>query len=1002
MTDPDLDKLRELTEEQEKFSKLPGARNYHRALEILVRIHSDPTHFIYELIQNADDAEAKKIHFEIKDEEIRVSHDGKPFTIEDIESITGSGNSTKKDKDNKIGKFGIGFKSVFVVTTKPKIHSGKFNFEIEDYIIPRELKSQKNDETIFVLPLDKETPASEIIEKINQFAQESLLFLNDVEEIKFSSAGKDHTYRAKELSSSRRSISSQDGETTYLFFKGDKVKIAYQIEKEEEKEKITSKESNKLFVFFPTDKEAHFGFLAHAPYQTAPGRETIDFTEENNQRFTQGLAELFYQSLKKIKQEGFLTAEFFDLLPLDENYETDHPAAIIYEKFLEEIQNKPLLPKHGGGYVKAGEARLGRSVELRELFSPAQLGAIHGQDKIEWISGAITSKLHLYLKRIDMKELDWSPILPKLTKDFLEKQNNDWIRRLYEAFNQLGGLLDKMKELPLIRSEKNSKPNHVFAKEEIFLPLKGNEAKKSGFLIVCRAVCNTNESREFLEKLGLHEFDEVADVIKNTLSNYVNSDNSISGSDYENDISYILKAHETDSTFRKEALEKALSDKYFIKAINADGDAEKMAKPEDVYMHTASLTSLFSGVKDIFFVNNSYLKGEDAQSLLRACKVAQYLRPVEVEDPDRFTYTELREMRDGEGSSGAEQIIDYMIPGLEDILKKSPNEKGLLLWKALSDYIKQHGESGFFGKYTWFYYTQQSRKFSARFIEQLKESAWIPDRDGELKKPKAIIFSSTGWQPENDELVKLLGMRSATISEEVYQEQVVENEKLRAENAELKEKLAASQPRPERETIPQSSNWEPAVDPNDAKPKIFEVKPYNPHENVVPQRRASAHSNSSFTTQRDEDDSEQEFFPEENKKIGRWGEEFVYKELCEIYGQDNVDWHNKNSESGKSHDITIKGEQGDIFVEVKSTKEGTPHSFNFSGKQFQEIKDNNKNYIICAVFDCGTALPTLAVIKSPSGQLTPITIIKYAYALKITEQDLLRREALGRVLRSAD
>ena len=1001
MTDPDLDKLikppeglEEHFKDLEEFAKLSKRLNNHPDSTIKKSL-ARSIHFIYELIQNADDAQATKIRFDIKHEEIRVSHNGRDFSVEDVKSITVFNNSTKKDEESKIGKYGIGFKSVFNITTKPKIHSGEFNFEIGDDMRVRILESQKNNGTIFVLPLDKETPASEIIEKINQFAPESLLFLSHVKEIKFSLAGKDQTYRVKELPSSRKSISSQDDETTYLFFKEGKVKIAYQIEGEEGKEKIASKESAKIFVFFPADKEsAHFEFLAHVPYQTAPSRETIYFEEEENQTLTQSLAELFCQSLETIEQEGFLTAEFFDLLPLEGHPDNHHPAAVIYEKFLEEIQNKPLLPKHGGGYVKAGEARLG-SEELRKLFTPTQLGAIHGQDKIEWISGSRTPKLYSFLKKIGVQELDWGDVLPKLTKDFLEKQKDDWIRELYEALNDQSALRYKMSDVPLIRLEAGE---HIeLDKEKIFLPLKGKDTQ---FLTVRRAVCNTDNSQKFLKDLGMRLPERVDDVIKNILPTYTSSDNNISESDYKKDISDILDAHATDSIDLKKELAEALADKYFIKAINADGDAEKMAKPQDVYMHTDSLTKLFSGVKDIFFVNNSYLKGVDAQSLLRACNVAQYLRPVEKEARERFSYEELWKMREGRGSSQPEEVIDYMIPGLEDILKKSPSEKGSSLWKALSDYIKQPGESRFFGRYTWTYYrTSYKSEFPAIFLNQLKESAWIPDKEGKLQKPEVVTFSSTGWQPENDELAKLLGMIPETIPVELYQEQVAENAKLRAEIAELKEERESPHARQDQETSPQSQNRE-RVDPDKVKLQIFEGEPHNPQKNITSQSRTSASSNSSSTTQRDDDDIEQRSFPEESKEIGKEGERVVCGVLRAKYGPDNVVWHNEKGESMKSHDFTIKGEQGDIFVEVKSTKEESlPHRFDFSEKQFQEMEDNSENYIIYAVFGYGTETRKIKEIKSPSGQLTPAP---RKYVLEITEWGLLRSESFGGALRSAD
>ena len=74
--------------------------------------------------------------------------------VGDINSITGIGNSTKTDTQNKIGKFGVGFKSVFKYTDTPEIYDDTFHFKIENYIIPTLLPDDAPErlagETMFV------------------------------------------------------------------------------------------------------------------------------------------------------------------------------------------------------------------------------------------------------------------------------------------------------------------------------------------------------------------------------------------------------------------------------------------------------------------------------------------------------------------------------------------------------------------------------------------------------------------------------------------------------------------------------------------------------------------------------------------------------------------------------------------------------------------------------------------------------------------------------------
>ena len=95
---------------------------------VLVDIYEKPTHFVYELLQNADDALATNVKFEISESELLFYHDGsKDFTLDDIRSITGVNKSKKKNTDS-VGKFGIGFKSVFSITKVPVIYNRNINF----------------------------------------------------------------------------------------------------------------------------------------------------------------------------------------------------------------------------------------------------------------------------------------------------------------------------------------------------------------------------------------------------------------------------------------------------------------------------------------------------------------------------------------------------------------------------------------------------------------------------------------------------------------------------------------------------------------------------------------------------------------------------------------------------------------------------------------------------------------------------------------------------------
>lgn len=93
----------------------------------VVEKYSDQAHFIYELLQNADDAHATIARFILEPTRLIFAHNGtRKFSVSDpanedsdsetgklgdINAITSIANSNKTEAS--IGKFGVGFKSVF-------------------------------------------------------------------------------------------------------------------------------------------------------------------------------------------------------------------------------------------------------------------------------------------------------------------------------------------------------------------------------------------------------------------------------------------------------------------------------------------------------------------------------------------------------------------------------------------------------------------------------------------------------------------------------------------------------------------------------------------------------------------------------------------------------------------------------------------------------------------------------------------------------------------------
>lgn len=141
----------------EQLAGVPKAVSLSHAEELLSRrVYTQPGHFLFELLQNAEDARARTFRVGFHADRIEVWHDGLPFDLRDLVGVTSIGQTTKRK--NQIGFFGVGFKSVYEVTERPRIVSDVYAFEIVDVSIPRRLEHPGTPGTTLVLPLRRPMP----------------------------------------------------------------------------------------------------------------------------------------------------------------------------------------------------------------------------------------------------------------------------------------------------------------------------------------------------------------------------------------------------------------------------------------------------------------------------------------------------------------------------------------------------------------------------------------------------------------------------------------------------------------------------------------------------------------------------------------------------------------------------------------------------------------------------------------------------------------------------
>lgn len=106
----------------------------HLLAEVGKNMYSSKDRMFYELIQNADDASAKKgvrVKVDTAGDYLTLSHNGFSFNKDDFEAITSAANGTKKANENKTGYKGIGFKSVFTDSEQVYIKTGGYQFKFD-------------------------------------------------------------------------------------------------------------------------------------------------------------------------------------------------------------------------------------------------------------------------------------------------------------------------------------------------------------------------------------------------------------------------------------------------------------------------------------------------------------------------------------------------------------------------------------------------------------------------------------------------------------------------------------------------------------------------------------------------------------------------------------------------------------------------------------------------------------------------------------------------------
>lgn len=785
-----------------------------RHLSFLGRLYADRTYFVFELLQNAEDAGASRILFKLFNDRLEVMHDGRPFNELDVRGVCGVGEGTKAEDLTQIGKFGIGFKSVYAYTSKPEVHSGDENFRIENYVRPYAVERRKIRDTwttLFVFAFDvdsfdPETARREIGIRLHNLSVRTLLFLRKISEIEYKlpdlTGGVYLREEVKRDSARQVTVIGQNNDAeedeTWLIFERPvqslscsnqvcvEVGFRLKISPEDKTGSIVRIKDTPLVVYFPTEKSTRFGFLIQGPYRTTPSRDNIPKNDGWNEKLIAETSILINDTLRNLKDMGLLSVPLLETMPIRmEEFPEGSMFYPIVSKVREALMKEELLPADDQSFVSAASAKIARGGELKNLLNQEQLRLLFQTKSVtKWLSADITQDRTPDLRIYLMNELHVEEITPdgfarKLALSFLASQSDEWFIRFYTYLSGqealwrsqrcTGDIEGILRSKPILRLQDGSHKMLLRSDGDpnVFLPPQGD----TDFPIIKREIVSNGQAMDFLKRLGLSEPNVFDDIVEIVLSKYSRPDaSSILQDEHSVDIQKIIRAMSSDSETGKEKVIQAARHTPFLMSIDQECNVS-FRKPEEIYEDITELRHYFSSATGVWFLNEPGVDLSSGSNLWIDLGVARL--------PRRIRFSNGIPAVARERSTKEEIIEDFDLHGLEEFLESlqyisdidKQKELSCLLWGYLEEHLDTNPRF-FKGSYQWFFYNYQSKSFDCRILTRIQDAKWVPTKEDGIQRPVEItdVQLLDGCLGSN-KLIDILGIKRGVDDSNLSEEQ---------------------------------------------------------------------------------------------------------------------------------------------------------------------------------------------------------------------------------------
>nr|CCA19816.1 phosphoserine aminotransferase putative [Albugo laibachii Nc14] len=366
-------------------------RRLGRALKRLsAELYAFNSHFVLELIQNADDAVfqgnvSPTCKLLITENSVEFTSNEVGFTDANVQALCDVGASTKESDATCIGNKGIGFKSVFKISDRPQVHSNGFHIQFQassssdngmlGYIVPTWIEDpalwRVDCGTSIVLPFHEEARRwkEAIVEALHATIEPSLLlFLRRIKQLQVDHNAQ-QTCIAKQENWAR--IYCNDIKWKHISLsessKGHNVSWLLVEKTIAVPERITRQSSSadtrlvvglplgtidppyqKVFAFLPV-RSYGFRFIVQGDFILPSSRESIDASSEWNQWLLTFLPDLFEHIATHLWLPGspnnpdwISREQFHRLLPVEKHVEA--PFRCIVREILQRLAKAPWIP----------------------------------------------------------------------------------------------------------------------------------------------------------------------------------------------------------------------------------------------------------------------------------------------------------------------------------------------------------------------------------------------------------------------------------------------------------------------------------------------------------------------------------------------------------------------------------------------------------------------------------------------------------------------------------